>query len=390
VDTPPPDALFTRQFWLACAVHFCGGMGISFYILFPLFIRHLGGTEVTIGLYAGLTGAAAVLARIPVGRFLDTLGRRRVLLSAGALHIAAWLGFLAFRSISLGSAAFVIPYGLAAGALFATYFTYASDIIPLTRRSEGFAMFGVWGMLPNGLGPWIGERLIAQHGFQVYFVVAACFALVSFGLSFFLPETARRGGLPPAATVERSGAFRSRELVVLLCGAFTFGLAVESVFVFLAPFSYAFGHGNVGFFFMTYACTAVAIRIISGRLPDRLGLRRVLIPALLAYSLGVAAIPYGDRPLWTALAVLCGAAHGYAFPILNALVVAQVPETYRGRAVSWLTAMFDLGHTVGNPVLGVIAHELSYRAMYRASGTVLLVTTILLWWRRPEPDSEAT
>ncbi len=386
MDTPPSDALFTRQFWLACAVHFCGGMGISFYILFPLFVRHLGGTEITIGLYAGVTGAAAVLARVPVGRFLDTLGRRRVLVSAGILHVAAWLGFLAFRSISFASAGFVVAYGLAAGSLFATYFTYASDIIPLTRRSEGFAMFGIWGMLPNGLGPWIGEWLIAQAGFQTYFLVAAGFALVSLGLSAFLPETASRGGSLPAATVERTTAFRSRELLVLLGGAFTFGLAVESVFVFLAPFSYAFGRGNVGFFFMTYACTAVAIRVVSGRLPDRVGLRRVLIPALLVYSVGVAAIPSGHRPLWAALAVLCGAAHGYAFPILNALVVAQVPGTYRGRAVSWLTAMFDLGHTVGNPVLGVVAHEVSYRAMYRASATVLLVTTILLWWQRPQAD----
>ena len=385
MDAPSSDALFTRRFWLACAVHFCGGMGISFYILFPLFVRHLGGTEVTIGLYAGLTGAAAVLARIPVGRFLDTLGRRRVLLSAGFLHVAAWLGFLAFKSISVGSAALVVAYGLAAGSLFATYFTYASDIIPLTRRSEGFAMFGIWGMLPNGLGPWIGEKLIAHAGFQAYFLVAASFALLSLGLSVFLPETAHRGG-GPAGTVEGDATFRSRELLVLLGGAFTFGLAVESVFVFLAPFSYAFGHGSVGFFFMTYACTAAAIRVVSGRLPDRLGLRRVLIPALLVYSVGVAAIPYGDRPLWAALAVLCGAAHGYAFPILNALVVAQVPGTYRGRAVSWLTAMFDLGHTIGNPVLGVVAHALSYRAMYRASGTVLLVTTILLWWQRPKPD----
>src|SRR5215470_7547449 len=40
---PPPaahktrEALFTRRFWLACAMHFTGGMALSLYILFPLF-----------------------------------------------------------------------------------------------------------------------------------------------------------------------------------------------------------------------------------------------------------------------------------------------------------------------------------------------------------------
>src|SRR5713101_5053156 len=148
-----PEPLFTRRFWLACSVHFTGAMAESLYILFPLFVRHLGGSEFTIGLLAGVTGAAAVAARVPVGRFLDTHGRRRVLTVAGALHVAAWLGFLSVGALGTGLLVPIIAYGLASGSLFAAYFTYASDITPVSRRSEGIAMFGVWGILPNGLGP---------------------------------------------------------------------------------------------------------------------------------------------------------------------------------------------------------------------------------------------
>src|SRR5262249_42949875 len=103
-------------------MHFTGAMALSLYILFPLFIRRLGGSEFSIGLYAGIPGAAAVVARLPVGRLLDTQGRRRVLAGAGVLHVAAWLGFEFIQTLNVLSVALVIVFGLASGALFAAYF----------------------------------------------------------------------------------------------------------------------------------------------------------------------------------------------------------------------------------------------------------------------------
>jgi MFS family permease len=172
------EALFTPRFWLACGMHFAGGMALSLYILFPLFIRQLGGSKFSIGLYAGTTGAAAVAARLPVGHLLDTRGRRRALALAGLLHVAAWIGFLTVDALGPRLLFLVATYGVASGSLFASYFTYASDIVPVSRRSEGIAMFGIWGMLPNGLGPWLGEVLIGRGGFRIYFTVAAIFALL--------------------------------------------------------------------------------------------------------------------------------------------------------------------------------------------------------------------
>jgi MFS family permease len=358
-------------------------MGLSFYILFPLFIRHLGGNEVTMGLYAGLTGAAAVAARLPVGRFLDTQGRRRVLIASGCLHVAAWLSFLSIRAIGVRSAALVVAYGLGSGSLFASYFTYAGDITPVTRRSEGFAMFGIWGMLPNGLGPLLGEFLITRFGFHTYFIVAAAFALASLCLSLQLPETATPTPRATAQKTAPAGKFPDRGFVFLLGTMLAFGSAVNSLFTFLAPFAYSRGRGGVGSFFMSYASSAVAVRVVSGRLPDRVGLWRVLIPALFAYAVGLLLVPQVNAA-WALVmvGVMCGAGHGYAFPVLNALSVEQVSPVYRGRAISWLTAMFDLGNTVANPVLGAVAEWAGYPTMFTTSAVGMFITTALVWWQR--------
>ncbi len=384
LDPPAPAAerLFTPRFWLACGMHFCGAMAMSLYILFPLFIRHLGGSELTIGLYAGLTGAAAVAARLPVGRWLDTLGRHRVLTFAGLLHVAAWFGFLFIETLAVRSVALVIAYGLASGSLFASFFTYASDITPLQRRSQGIALFAIWGMLPNGLGPFLGEFLIRQAGFRFFFIVAMAFASVSLAISQLLPETARPQAPTALAAPAGAASARNRALLFVLSVTFMFGAAINGVFTFLAPFAQSRGEHTVGAFFLSYALAAVAVRVLTGRLPDRVGPIRVLTPSLVLYACGVLLMPYVSHVAGLiAVGVMCGAGHGYAFPILNVLALDQVAPMYRGRAVSWLTAMFDLGNTVGNPVLGALAQWSGFRVMFTVAALGVFAAAAAVWSR---------
>jgi MFS family permease len=378
---PVPEPLFTRRFALACSTHFCGAMAMALYILFPLFIRHLGGSDLTIGLYAGMTGAAAVSARVPVGRWLDTLGRHRVLTLAGLLHVAAWLGFLSIRHLGVHAVVLVIAYGLASGSLFASFFTYASDIAPLSRRSEGIAFFAIWGMLPQGLGPLLAEFVIGHSGFRVYFLVGVGFALTSLVLSQFLPETARPRGTPvePARATAR---VRTRALLFVLAITFVFGAGVNGIFTFLAPFTQSRGGEGVGSFFMSYALAAVAVRVLTGRLPDRIGPIRVLIPAMVLFSVGALLVPHvAGVTSFVVVGAVCGVGHGYAFPIFNVLALEQVSSASRGRAVSWLTAMFDLGNTLGNPILGAIAQFAGFRVMFTAIGCGVLTAAAGVWAR---------
>ena len=137
---------------------------------------------------------------------------------------------------------------------------------------------------------------------------------------------------------------------------------------------------------MSYALTAVAVRALTGRLPDRLGLRRVLIPSLFLYAAGVLLIPHvSSAAALILVGMMCGTGHGYAFPILNALTVQQVSPAYRGRAISWLTAMFDLGNTLANPILGALAEWAGYAVMFTTAGATTFITAVVVW-RRPPPS----
>lgn len=372
--------LHTPMFWHACAVHFTGAMGLAMFILFPLYVRALEGSEWTIGLVTGVGHGAAVLARLPLGRALDRLGRRRVLIGAGALHVAACLLFLTTVSLGLWVVIVTAIHGIAAGALFAAYFTYAADLVPASRRAEGIALFGMSGLLANGVAPAVGEFVIPMWGFSGFFAVAAAWAAVSLVLSLGLKEAGRpeEGAGGVRGSVLRM--VRDRGLGPILLTTLTFGVAVTSVFTFLAPFAAAHGLGSVASFFACYAAAAALVRIVGGRVPDAIGLRRVLLPALALLGVAILGlVDAGRHPaILPLLGAACGAAHGYIFPILNALAVARTPRGAWGEVVSLYTAMFDLGAVVGGPMLGGIAVALGYQAMYLAAAASAAIGFLIM------------
>ncbi|HVM97279.1 MAG TPA: MFS transporter, partial [Candidatus Acidoferrales bacterium] len=155
------DRLLTRNFLLACAMQFSGSFAGGLFILFPLFVRSLGGSEFLIGVYAGMGATAAVTIRWPVGRLLDRVGRKRIMAGASLLHASTSIGYTLIDHLGIVSALLYITGAAAGGMMFTSFVTYASDIIPVSRRAQGFAWFGVWGMITNGLGPLAGEWL--QH-----------------------------------------------------------------------------------------------------------------------------------------------------------------------------------------------------------------------------------
>jgi len=373
------EPLYTAGFWHLCLVHFTGAMSAALYILFPLYVRSLGGSEFTIGVYAAVATTAAVLVRWPIGRLLDGGYRWAVLWGASAVHLLSWLALFPTESLGPLLVAVVALHGLAGGTLFATYFTVANDVVPASRRAEGIAMFGVFGMLPNGLGPALGEFALERGGFPAYFGAATALGSLSLLLVSFLPRRSSREAAARANRAPRTSLAETlRPVAGLLAVTLFFGLSVNAVFTFIAPFVHAAHEATAGPFFLAYSVTSVVVRILGGRIPDRLGLGRVLLPCLVIYAAGVGALAwYADAPPLIPIGIACGIGHGYAFPILTAMVVARTDPAVYGMALSFYTAMFDLGGSLGAPVLGAIAHLLGYGPMFATTAVVRLVAVAL-------------
>ena len=156
-----------------------------------------------------------------------------------------------------------------------------------------------------------------------------------------------------------------RDLVPVWGITTVFALALAAMFTFLKTFVMHTGIGSVGGFFSAYAGAALGLRIFLGWLPDRVGAKRVLFPSLVTLAVGFLALAGANDERTVLLAgALCGAGHGYTFPLLFGMVVNRARDADRGTAMSIYTALFDVGVLIGGPLLGAVIERFGYTAMY--------------------------
>ena len=377
------ERLFTRPFVLVSLANLFQGMSFFLFVHLPRYLEDLGANAVLIGVIVGVTAIASIASRPAIGTIMDTQGRRPVILVGNVVNVGAILLYLTVSSLGPWIYVVRIIHGVAEASLFTALFTYGADVVPASRRTEGLALFGVSGLLPIALGGLLGDVVLAQAGFDELFLTAAAFAFGALVISLWLPERA------PALedTKAKTGYFeaiRRPDLLPIWFIIGAFSLVLTGYFTFLRTFIDDVGIGSVGLFFAFYAGTAIALRLAFAWLPARVGEKKVLFPALAAIAIGFVLLARVETSVDVALAgVMCGAGHGYAFPILFGFTVTRSPVAVRGATLSFFTALFDIGVLIGGPLLGFIISVSGYPAMYGVAAALISIASVIYWrWDR--------
>lgn len=379
-------SLLNSRFLVAWFVSLTGGLAFFLFVHFPGFVADLGASEVEIGLIMGATALAAIVVRPQIGREMDRRGRRPVILVGGLSNIAVLLLYLTIGSLGPWVYVVRVLHGFAEAMLFASIFTYAADILPAGNRTQGLALFGISGMLPIALGGLIGDFVLERWDFDALFATSVALAVVAFALSLALSETVEPAGSHGETSFLEP--LRQRDLLPLWWMTVVFSLALAAYFTFLRTFVDETGIGTVGGFFAAYSTTAIVLRLATGWLPDRVGPKRVLYPALVLFAAGFVMLAgAGSNTTVVAAGALCGAGHGYVFPILYALAFGRAERRNRGSASAIFTGLFDVGALVGGPAFGSLIALFSYRTMfYSAAGWILAGGIIFAFWDRVGRD----
>jgi len=370
----PQDRLLSRPFVLCAAANFLQALCFNLYLHLPGFLRGLGADEVMIGLLSGLTAVAAIAARPPVGRAMDSRGRRGVILLGGALNTTVCGFYLSVARIGPWLVCVRIAHGLAEAMLFSALFTLAADMVPASRRTEGLALFGVSGILPISLGGVLGDAILARASYATLFTTSCALAALSLLASLPLRDRLHPAHQVAAPSRGFAAAAAQRDLLPLWFIGSVFATALSAVFTFVTTFVLTTGVGSVGLFFSFYSGAAVFLRLFLGWLPERVGPKAVLFPALALLCAGLLVLSAAARTREVAIAgVLCGLGHGFTFPILSGLVVKRARDAERGAALSLFTALFDLGVLIGGPAFGAVIRTWGYPTAYAAAAGVVFV-----------------
>jgi len=381
-----PPILADKAFVRATITNFFFFFSLNCFILLPLYIEGIGGTEIEIGVVMGVYNAVGILCQPLVGPLVDAFGRRPfMLVGAGLVTVAA---LLATAAPSIPMLAFVRGLqGVGFSAFFVANYSYVLDRTPPARRGWALGIYGVAGLVATAVAPLIGERMVRRMGFRPLFFLATTMAVVAAGYVWSLPRGRPGSPLPVAGSLwERGGLdeLRHRHMAVTLF----FGLGAGTIFVFLPTFADSLGVETLALFYTAFAVAAIGVRVFGGRLIDTHGRRAVIVPSMFVQTgatallalLGFLVSRTSLTPVVPVLFVaglMSGSAHGLLYPGLAALVTDHAPETRRGVIVAMFSAVFLVGQTVGSFAFGYITHAIGYAFMWTMLASLLLLGAAL-------------
>jgi MFS family permease len=382
----PPPILAHRDFVRATLINFAFFLSLNGFVLLPLHIQDLGGTEIEIGIIMGVYSGVGIFCQPLIGPWVDAIGRRLFMIVGTALVVLAAVLPAAIDSIAALFVARVLQ-GLGFSAYFVAMFSYVVDLVPPSQRGWALGIYGVSGFVATAFAPLVGELLVRHAGFRALFVVSAALALVPLALILSLRDTRSAGAaVLPAPGWLRAGLedVAQRHMVVTLF----FGLGSGTIFAFLPTFAQSLAVSGLSLFYTAYAAAAIAVRIFGGRLIDTRGRRAVIVPSMflqmvapaLLAAVGFAVTRTSTTPVVPVLFVaglVSGAAHGFLYPGLAALVTDVAPVARRATAVGVFSAMFLLGQTSGAFVFGAVAHALGYAFLWTILALLLLIGAAL-------------
>lgn len=351
----------------------------SFYLLLPIlpqFVASLGGTTSQIGLVMGAFTMASVVIRPYLGKLADNYGRKKMMLFGAGLFA---LLFSVYGQIQAIVPLYLlrILHGIAHGSYLAAAYAYVADLAPFRRRGEVMGIYGVANVVAMALFPALGTLIITStQSFSMLFIVSIITAAAAFAAVFCIDEIKPKESDKQKVSI--LAIARQQPVLVASLTLFTAATVYGAVITFLPVYAPERGLINFGIFFTTYAVFTLISRVIAGKLSDRFGRRKVILPCLTLVAIAAFLLPFLQNLY---LLVLIGGCFGLGFgafmPALNAFVVDETLPQERASALAFFTAFMDVGITTGAVVLGVVGEYWGYASMFAIGGAVVSLGIVL-------------
>src|SRR3972149_1546336 len=292
-----PESIWSGALALLCFDEFVGyALHAVLQATFPLYITHLGGAPLVVGLVIASFGVTSVISRPILGYWADRWSVTGVMI----------LGFVA-QAASLSLC--LIPFagatmfanglrGIGWSGMNTGAYTLLAISAPSERRGEASGYFGSAQSAATVLLPAVALWVIEARfgGFHAAFILAMSLVLAGAGVGYALSRE-----IPPAprGSGSESTKSRGREIIsvfdrsVVLPAALTFLLHLPAPCLtsYIVLYARDIGVGDFGWYYVVIGATSMLARPLLGRVSDKIGCGRALFYRLSHRS----GAPYGAR-----------------------------------------------------------------------------------------------
>ena len=207
VNNRSPYRLFTSAFIALAAadlVYFTASgllLGVTpFFVTGPL-----GSDKAGLGLAFGAFSVTTVIVRPLVGRMVDRLGRRRLMLAGVTMFAALIAAHLLVTDLWM-LVVVRLFLGMAESLFFVAGFAALADLAPPGRTGEALSFASVALYLGIAIGPGVGQLLLDWRGFTAAWIGGTLLAVLAVAMVLIVPETGEPApeDAPPARLIHRA------------------------------------------------------------------------------------------------------------------------------------------------------------------------------------------
>jgi MFS family permease len=331
---------------------------------------YVGGTlgygTVTVGWAVGIQAIATLLARKLAADVTDTRGTRTAvmvglaaILVGSILHVVA-ANLDATRGLDL-TVLMLGRIGLGIGESLMITGTLSWGIGTVGQANAGKVMTwnGIAMYLAIAIGAPLGLAIMKDYGFLGVAVVMLVLPVVSFAVVFAIKPVALHAG-KRLAFYTVLGRIWGPGLGLLLA---TVGFAAIGTFIALDY--HTRGWNGAGYAVTAFGAAYIAVRLVVGGLPDKMGGARAALISLPIEVVGMLLLWLADSPELAVLgAAISGLGFSLVFPAFGIEAVRRVPPQSRGAALAGYVAFFDGALGATGPIAGVAAAAWGYPSVF--------------------------
>lgn len=368
----PP--LVSRALLLRFVSIFASSVGLYLPLSVVPLLAKESGSDSAAGMATVALLLATVACELVTPRLVARVGYRWAL-ALGLTLLGAPTIMLAFTE----STAVILLVSVVRGAGFAITVVAGGAVtallIPPERRGEGLALVGIVAGLPGLIALPAGVWVATHWGYEPVFVTTTVLTLLAL---LTVPGLPRRTASAPGDDGVLAGLRNPclmRPATIFAASTAAFGVLVTFV-----PLAATGQHAWVAAAaLLAQPAAAMGTRLVAGRVGDRHGSGRLLVPGLLLSVTGMAMIAaLGTPSMVIGGALVFGAGFGVLQNATLALMYARVPAGGESAVSAIWNAAFDLGMALGALCAGLVVASIGYGTTFALVAVAMLPALLLI------------
>jgi MFS family permease len=322
---------------------------LSFSLILPElfdYLTQIGGKDHK-GYIVFLFSLTAILSRPISGQLTDTIGRKPVILIG--LFVCFLSGLLyPFATTVLFFLCLRAFHGIAAGFTPTANSAAVVDVVPESKRGEALGFIGFCTSLGMTFGPVLGSWTKINYGFNFLFITSSFVSLISLLLVSSMKETLIEKKPHDLNKINKESFLEPLVLFPALVYLF-YIISYSVVFTIIPDFSSHLGIKNKGLFFLVSIGSSAFIRIISGKLSDKIGRTPFLFVGIFFLILSMWLIGSAtNKSTFLMGGVLIGLSVGIATPSVMAWSSDLADTRFLGRSFSTMFLSMEIGISIAS------------------------------------------